>query len=221
MIIGITNDKDGAAPEVKRLDESRDRASGLDGALQKDYEGDRHYPPRRRDRKRLPDRIRMVEGIAMQMLRRRNERDDAPRIQTGGRGDSPLDFGLHLSHVFSASLLQRPGRSLPRQAQQEQPHAQLGSSARTLGLLSDIDTLANRDIARKIIFMAVMSRSLFTRDCAHFQLPARRPPLRRSRPHDGRRSRLRSVTGRIPTPTLPISSNDSRPRVSAGLGMYY
>src|SRR4029077_3249084 len=80
----------------------------------------------------------------------------APRVQTGGRGYSPQDFGLHLSHVFSASLLQRPGRSLPRQAQQEPPHTQLGSSARTLGLLRDIDTSANRGIARKIIFMAVI-----------------------------------------------------------------
>ena len=35
------------------------------------------------------------------------------------------------------------------------PHAQLGSSARTFGLLSNIDTSANRGIARKIIFMAV------------------------------------------------------------------
>ena len=73
----------------------------------------------------------------------------------GSRGYSPQDFGLHLSHVFAASLLQRSGRSLPRQAQQEPPHTQLGSSARTLGLLSDIDTSANRGIARKIIFMAV------------------------------------------------------------------
>ena len=70
-------------------------------------------------------------------------------------GYSPQDCGLHPSHVFSASLLQRPRRSLPRQAQQEPPNTQLGSSPRTLGLLSDTDTSANRGIVRKIIFMAV------------------------------------------------------------------
>lgn len=42
-----------------------------------------------------------------------------------------------------------------RQAQQEPPHPQLGASGRTFMLLSDIDTSANRSIARKIIFMAV------------------------------------------------------------------
>ena len=51
-----------------------------------------------------------------------------------------------------------PGRSLPRQAQQEPPYPQLGSSARTFGLLSGIDTSANRGIARKLIFMAVGKR---------------------------------------------------------------
>jgi hypothetical protein len=48
--------------------------------------------------------------------------------------------------------------ALPRQAQQEPSHPQLDSSARTFGLLSDIDTSANRGIARKIIFMAIMGR---------------------------------------------------------------
>jgi len=42
--------------------------------------------------------------------------------------------------VFPASLLQRPGRSLPGQAQQTPPHAQPGSSFGTSGLCGHTDT---------------------------------------------------------------------------------
>ena len=62
--------------------------------------------------------------------------------------------------VFSARFLPRLGRPLPRQAQQEPPDPQLGSSARKFGLFRDVDTPANRGIARKLIFMAVLSNTV-------------------------------------------------------------
>ena len=49
------------------------------------------------------------------------------------------DLGRDLSHALPASLLQRLGRSLPRQAQQEPPHAKPGASPGTFGLRGNTD----------------------------------------------------------------------------------
>jgi hypothetical protein len=82
----------------------------------------------------------------------------SPRNTNGG---SVLRFCEQFVTRTSVILSDRSiGVRTARQAQQEPPHTQLGSSARTLGLLSDIDTSANRGIARKMIFMAVTGQEL-------------------------------------------------------------
>ena len=89
------------------------------------------------------------------------------RLQESGGRYRPQNSGGRLSHAVPASFLQRLGRSLPRQAQQEPPHPQLGASARTFRLLSDIDTSANRSITRKIIFMQLRAHAGIVADQFH------------------------------------------------------
>jgi transposase len=55
------------------------------------------------------------------------------RVQAGRGGRRPQDLSSDLSHAFPASLLQRLGRSLPGQAEQEPPHTKPGSSTGTFG----------------------------------------------------------------------------------------
>src|SRR4029077_4598122 len=70
----------------------------------------------------------------------------AAGIQAGGGGERPQDLGRDLSHAFPASLLQRLGRSLPRQAQQEPPHAEPGPSPGTFGLRGHTDAATKSSI---------------------------------------------------------------------------
>src|SRR5438093_10897148 len=70
----------------------------------------------------------------------------AARVQAGHGGDRPQDLGRDLSHAFPASLLQRLRRSLPRQAQQEPPHAKPGSSPGTFGLRGHTDAATKSSI---------------------------------------------------------------------------
>jgi hypothetical protein len=69
---------------------------------------------------------------------------------------------VSIYHMFSQQVSYNDRGDLPGQAQQEPPHAQLGSSARTFGPLSDIGTSANPGKVRKIIFMAVIARRVLT-----------------------------------------------------------
>src|SRR5205823_3388286 len=71
----------------------------------------------------------------------------AARVQAGRGGNRPQDLGCDLSHAFSASLLQRLGRSLPRQAQPEPPHAKPGSSPGTFGLRGHTDAATKSGIS--------------------------------------------------------------------------
>jgi transposase len=68
------------------------------------------------------------------------------RLQTGHHGRGPQDPGSDLPHALPASFLQRPGRFLPRQAQQEPSYPQPGSSFGTPELRRDADTPATRGI---------------------------------------------------------------------------